>query len=140
VRETVSQQVEQRSSQAARQLADVAEAFRRTGRGLHSEGNDGSARLVESISNRAEHLSRYLGQTSSDRLLQDVEHFGRRKPWLVIAGGMALGIASSRLLKASSKRRFDDLRARGYTSREAEWPQRASLTYGRVAVSDGARG
>jgi hypothetical protein len=36
-----------------------------------------------------------------------VEDFGRRQPWAVIAGGLALGFAASRFLKASSSRRYE---------------------------------
>ena len=42
-----------------------------------------------------------------DRILGDVEDFGRRQPWAVIAGGVAVGFAASRFLKASSTRRYD---------------------------------
>ena len=38
--------------------------------------------------------------------------FGRRQPWAVIAGGLALGFAASRFLKASSSRRYES----GYQS------------------------
>src|SRR6185503_20570264 len=101
-----SGQVESRSSQVGQQLREVAEAFRRTGRDLQSEGGETPARVVDGLSERAERLGSYLSESSSDRLLHDVEHFGRRNPWLVIAGGMVLGLAASRLVKASSNRRF----------------------------------
>ena len=48
----------------------------------------------------------YLKGASGDRLLRDVEDFARRQPWLVAAGGLALGFAASRFLKASSSRRY----------------------------------
>src|SRR3954471_7215865 len=117
VREQVSGQIEERSNHVGAQLQDVAEAFRRTGRGLESEGSETPARLVNGLSERAEQLGSYLAASSSDRILHDVEHFGRRNPWLVIAGGVAMGIAASRILKASSNRRFEDLQGRGYSSR-----------------------
>ena len=118
-RNALTQQIDQRSTQVGQQLREVAEAFRRTGRGLQSEGNTAPARLVEGVSDRAERLGSYLEGSSSNRLLHDVEHYGRRNPWLVIAGGMALGIAASRLLKASSTSRFDQLQQQGYSSRVA---------------------
>jgi hypothetical protein len=37
---------------------------------------------------------------------------------LVVGGGLVVGLAASRLLKASSTRRFEELRQRGYTSRQ----------------------
>ena len=39
--------------------------------------------------------------------LGDIEDFGRKQPWVVIGGGIALGIAASRFLKASSSRRYE---------------------------------
>lgn len=115
-RDALTQQIDERSTQVGQQLRGVAEAFRRTGRGLHSEGNAMPARVVEGLSDRAERLGSYLEGSSSNRLLHDAEHYGRRNPWVVIVGGMAVGIAASRLLKASSSRRFDQLREQGYSS------------------------
>ena len=45
--------------------------------------------------------------TDADRILGDIEDFGRRQPWAVIAGGVALGLVASRFLKASSTRRYE---------------------------------
>jgi hypothetical protein len=42
-----------------------------------------------------------------------VEDFARSKPWAVAAGGLALGFAASRFLKASSSRRYQQTQA-GY--------------------------
>ena len=52
-------------------------------------------------------VCRYLRESDADRILSDVEDFGRRQPWAVIAGGVALGLVASRFLKASSTRRYD---------------------------------
>jgi hypothetical protein len=112
----VGQQVESGSKQFGEQLLDVVQALSRTSHGLRAEGKDQPASVLEGISTRAEGLGTYLIQTSPERMLHDFEHFGRRKPWLAIAGGIALGVAASRFLKASSSRRFDDLRAQGYSS------------------------
>jgi hypothetical protein len=35
-----------------------------------------------------------------------VEDFARRNPWAVAAGGLVLGLAASRMLKASSSQRY----------------------------------
>jgi hypothetical protein len=129
VREQISGQIDQRSNELGRQLSEVAEAFRRTGRGLQSEGSGTPARVVNGVSDQADRLGSYLSQSSSDRILHDVEHFGRRNPWVVIGGGMLLGLAASRVLKASSNRRFDTLRSQGYNSR------RPQSQYGQLPAS-----
>ena len=56
---------------------------------------------------RLERLGNYLTDADSDRMLRDVEDFARRQPWLVAGGGMLLGLFGSRLLKASSSRRYE---------------------------------
>jgi hypothetical protein len=120
-------QIGERSSQAGEQLRQLATAFRDAGEGLKSQGSgsDAPARIIGGLSERADEVGSYLAESSSDRLLHDVEHFGRRNPWLVISGGLLLGIAASRLLKASSDRRFEELRTQGYSSRQrpSQWGQ-----------------
>ena len=49
----------------------------------------------------------YLSESDADRILGDIEDFGRRQPWVVIGGGIALGLVASRFLKASSSRRYE---------------------------------
>jgi hypothetical protein len=56
---------------------------------------------------RIEGLGRYLQTTDGDKLVRDVESFGRRKPWGMIGIGLGIGVAASRFLKASSTRRFE---------------------------------
>ena len=48
----------------------------------------------------------YLKDADADRILHDVEDLGRRQPWAVIAGGLAVGFMASRFLKASSSERY----------------------------------
>jgi hypothetical protein len=49
-----------------------------------------------------------MKDSDADRILGDVEDFARSNPWAVAAGGLALGFAASRLLKASSSRRYEE--------------------------------
>jgi hypothetical protein len=118
VRSAVTQRLDSTASQGAEQLQQVAQAFRSTAEQLRSQGNGGPAGTVESLAGRVESAANYLSETSADGLLRDAEHFGRRNPWVVIGGGLVAGLAASRLLKASSSRRFEQLRQSGYTSRQ----------------------
>ena len=67
-------------------------------------------------------VSRYLTDSDADRILGDVEDFGRRQPWAVIGGGVVLGLLASRFLKASSTRRYEER----YDSSRAQLPARTS--------------
>jgi hypothetical protein len=113
----VRDQVDQRSTQVGTQVGDIADALRHTSENLRSQDKGSSAKVVDAITDRVEPMGRYLSESDADRLLGDAEHFGRRNPWLVIAGGLTFGVVVSRLLKASSNRRFEELREQGYSSR-----------------------
>ena len=100
------EQVDTRSTQAGEQVASVADAMRRTGQTLREEGNDAPARVTDAVAERAERLGNYLTQTDGQRMLQDIEDFARRQPWVMAFGGLVFGIAASRFLKASSGQRY----------------------------------
>jgi len=48
----------------------------------------------------------YGSDSDADRILSDAEDFGRRQPWVVLAGAAAVGLAAARFLKASSRERY----------------------------------
>ena len=104
---TVSQQVDQRSTQAGERVGSTASDIRSVSEELRKQGKDQPAKLAEQAAQRAEKLGDYLTRADGDAILRDVEDFGRRQPWAVIAGGVALGFAASRFLKASSSRRYE---------------------------------
>jgi ElaB/YqjD/DUF883 family membrane-anchored ribosome-binding protein len=104
-------QVDQRSTQAGERLAGTAADARGVAEELRRQGKDAPARLVEQAAGQADRAADYLKQASGDRILRDVEDFARSKPWAVAAGGLALGFAASRFLKASSGRRYREAQA-----------------------------
>jgi hypothetical protein len=99
-------QVDQRSTQAGDQVQSAAQDVRKVAEQLRGQGKETPARMAEQIADRAESFGGYLRDADGERLLGDVEAFARRQPWLVAAGGLALGFAASRFLKASSSRRY----------------------------------
>ena len=101
-------QVDQRSTDAGHRVAGLASDARAVGETLREQGKDQSARLAEQAADRAERLGGYLKESDADRILGDVEDFGRRQPWAVIAGGVAVGLVASRFLKASSIERYEN--------------------------------
>ena len=102
----VRSEIDTRTTQAGTQLQTTASAMRRTGQSLREEGNQTEAKLIDGIADRAERLGGYMANVDADRLLRDVEDFGRRQPWLLASAGAAIGFFASRFMKASSSQRF----------------------------------
>jgi hypothetical protein len=98
--------VDQRSSQAGERVTTAAGDVRSVGEQLRAQGKDGAAKLADQTAERAEKLGGYLKGSDADRILADVEDVARRQPWAVVAGGLVLGFAASRFLKASSRERY----------------------------------
>lgn len=103
----VREQVDHRSTQAGEKVSGTAEDLRSVGEELRKQGKEGSAKLADRAAERSEQLSSYLKESDSDKLLADVEDFGRRQPLAVLAGGLVVGIAAARFLKASSRGRYE---------------------------------
>jgi hypothetical protein len=99
------QMVDERSTQAGEQVTKHAGDLKSVGDALRQQGQDGPAKLADQAAQRAERLGSYLSESDADRLLGDVEDLARKNPWAVAVGGLALGFAASRFLKASSRER-----------------------------------
>jgi len=99
-------QVDQRSTQAGQQLSSAADDARSVADQLRTQGKDTPARYAEQAAEKAQQVGQRLQNSSGDELLRDVEDFARRNPWAVAAGGLVLGLAASRMLKASSGERY----------------------------------
>lgn len=116
-------QINDRSSQAGDQLVSAAQAMRRTSDQLRVEGNDRMADLVESVVGRSERLGGYLRAADGDKILRDVESFGRRQPWLMVGGSAVVGFLASRFMKASSSGRYHGQSdSNGYPARRSSEP------------------
>jgi hypothetical protein len=102
----LGEQVDQRSTQAGQQVGTMAEDVRSVAQELRTQGKDTPARYAEQAADRVQRAGRWLEQSDGDQLLRDVEDFARRNPWAVAAGGLVLGLAASRMLKASSGERY----------------------------------
>lgn len=100
-------EVDARSTQAGEQVSSQASDIRSVAETLREQGKDQPAKLAEQAADRAERLGGYLQESDADRILRDVEDFARQRPWAVVAGGVALGFAASRFLKASSTDRYN---------------------------------
>jgi hypothetical protein len=102
----LKEQVDQRSTQAGQQVNTVADDVRTVAGELRNQGKDKPAQYAEQAAERVQSVGQWLERSDGDQILNDVESFARRKPWAVAAGGLALGLAASRFLKASSSERY----------------------------------
>jgi ElaB/YqjD/DUF883 family membrane-anchored ribosome-binding protein len=101
------EQIDQRSTQAGEQVSATAQALRSTGEHLREQGQDTQAKAADRIADQADRMGSYLTESNADRLLNDVEDFGRRQPMAVVGIGIVVGFAASRFLKASSRKRYE---------------------------------
>jgi len=131
-RSRLREQLDQRSSQAAEQIATHASDLRSVSETLREQGKQGPASAAGKLADYTERLGGYLRERDSDALLADAEDFGRRQPWAVAAGGVVLGFAAARFLKASSSRRYA---SRPTSSRSAAAPSQSAPA---LAAADGS--
>jgi ElaB/YqjD/DUF883 family membrane-anchored ribosome-binding protein len=126
--------VDQRSTEAGEQIASQASDIRTVADQLRDQGKDKPAQLAEQAADRAERLGSYLSESDADRILHDVEDFARQRPWAVIAGGMAVGMIASRLLKASSTDRYQ---GRTYSQQPSQLPNTTTRPAGTTPMPTG---
>jgi hypothetical protein len=106
-RDRIRDQIDQRSTTAGHQVTTHAQDLRSVGDALREQGKDQPAKLADQAAERLERAGGWLTDSDADRILGDVEDFARKNPWAVMAGGLAIGFAASRMLKASSRSRYD---------------------------------
>jgi hypothetical protein len=116
-------QFDRRSSQTGSQARSLAEALRRSGNDLNSEGGANVSQLTGQAADSIDRLGRYLEQKSGDELVRDLEMSARRRPWMLAGLGMLVGVAAARFMKASSEQRYGDYRR----TSEQQWPSRDSV-------------
>ena len=100
------EQLDTRTTDAGRQAQEVAQALRQSGEQLRSGGKAQAAGITDMAAQRAEELGKYLERVDGNELLGDAERFARQRPWLLAGIGLVAGIAASRMMKASSERRY----------------------------------
>jgi hypothetical protein len=111
----VRDQIDQRSTQVGDQVASSAVALRAGADELVKQGNQSAADAAHRAAAQAERLGTYLQDADANRILADVEDVARKNPWAVVVGGVLVGAAAARFLKASSSRRYDSTTRVGST-------------------------
>jgi hypothetical protein len=118
-RQRVTEQLDDRSRRAGEQMRRTAGALRQTAQELRGDQQEQPAQVLEGVAQRVERFGEYLAANDGDRMLRDVERMARRQPWLVVGGGVLLGLLAARFTKASSSRRYE---ANGYGSQRRALP------------------
>ena len=134
----VREQVDQRSTQAGEQISSAADDVRSVAGELRTQGRDTPARYAEQAADKAQEIGQRLQNASGDELLRDVENFARRNPWAVAAGGLVLGLAASRMLKASSGERYRTSMSNGNGATGQTRPLPAERTGSLASDPDGS--
>ena len=114
----VREQLDQRSTQAGKQVQAMSHALQSGVEQLRNEGKDVPAKLMTQLAERADDLGAYLQSAQADQMLTDLERFARRRPWVTAGAGVLAGFVASRFVKASADRRYEGSRsnAGGYVS------------------------
>ena len=101
-RTQIKEQLDQRSTQAGERVTATAGDIRSISDQLRDQGKDAPAKLADNAALQIEKVGSYLQRTDGSSLLNDVERVARNNPWVTALGGLAVGFAASRALKASS--------------------------------------
>jgi len=98
--QTAEAQVSSVMTKAGDTLSQVAQAVRQSGEGMRDQ-QPVIADVADTAARRVEDLSSYLREHDAREVFQTVEDFARRQPAVVLAGGLALGLALGRFLKSA---------------------------------------
>lgn len=125
-------QVDTRTTQAGDQLQDKADGLHQMSDQLRDSGQDAFAQLTDKVAALTEDVARYMRDADADKIMGDVESLARRQPWAVAAGGLFLGLAASRIVKAATDNRGSAQNTSGRYSTGAT-PDSIDLTRGYAA-------
>lgn len=105
-RGVVIDQIDRRTTDLGNMVGEHVQNLRGMSESLRDQGNDTTARLVDTAAERLDRLSSYLTSTDGERMVHDVEDIARNQPLATAAIGLVAGLAAARLLKASASQRF----------------------------------
>lgn len=92
-----------RKNQLVDQIKDTAQVLRETGDRLIQREKVRGGEYAHKAAEKLDRYSTYLQDKDVDTIIDDVQRFGRERPWLTIGGAFLLGVAVARFLKASER-------------------------------------
>jgi hypothetical protein len=101
-REGALHQLDKQRERAAVGLTSMVDAVRRSGRQLEGE-NQAMASFVDGAANQIERVVGGLRTRDVDDMVQDLEHFARRRPAMFLGGAFCIGLIAARFLKSSGR-------------------------------------
>ena len=105
-KERVRSELDTRTSQVGEQARSLAQALRQT-QGSSGDAPPSVTRVTSALAERLEQAGGYLDRVRGEDLIADAERIVRQRPWLLAGGSALVGFLGSRLLKASSERRYE---------------------------------
>jgi hypothetical protein len=106
-RSFLSAQLDERTTQFGTTVSSTATDLRRIADELRANQTvPGAADLAMRGADAIDRVGQYLCNSDADRLIADAESFARERPWAVAVAALTTGFAISRVLKASSSRRY----------------------------------
>lgn len=103
-KEQVRTKLEEGKRHATEVASSTTSALEKVATDLSAEGQETLAQAAAAMSEKLTGLARYVETRSVDDLMRDAQRLAQRNPGLLLAGGVALGLALSRFFKASQER------------------------------------
>ncbi len=92
-----------RKNELAEQIKDTAQVLRETAENLIQHDKARGGEYAHRAAERLDRYSSYLQDNSVDTIIDDVQRFGRSRPWITVGGAFLLGVAAARFLKSSER-------------------------------------
>ena len=96
-----NQQFTAQTKQATKGLESVSSALNQAADQMRKQGQDTMATFADEAANQIDQLSGYLRQEDLHDMIDGVERFARRQPFVFLGGAFAVGMIAARFLKAS---------------------------------------
>ena len=116
VRNTATSQLTSQKSRMTDGLSSVAQAVRQSTESLRNNQQTAVAQYLDKAADQIERVSTHLRDRDVRDLLDDAQHFARRRPAVFIAAAFALGVLTARFAKSSRNTSEAGRPIRGATS------------------------
>ena len=104
IQERISAGAQEQKNRAADGLGGVAQVFRNAGNELRTE-NETLASYVDMASDSLKRMADHVRDRGVTDMMDDLQHFARRRPAVFIGGAFLIGLGVTRFLKSSAEPR-----------------------------------